>query len=408
MLSVRRAVPILGYWIFEQDCKLPSYELTILMPCLNEARTVARCVERALEFLTRTAVRGEVLVADNGSTDGSQALAASAGARIINIPVRGYGAALIGGIEAAEGQFIIMGDADLSYDFSSLDTMLQELRSGAEIVMGDRFEGGIKSGAMPFLHRYLGNPVLSFVGRLFFRSPIRDFHCGLRVFRAESIRRLQLTSTGMEFASEMIVKASLRGIRVAQVPIILYPDQRGRAPHLRTWRDGWRHLRFLLVHAPAWLFFYPGIALSVVSSFGALFLSSGQQRVGQLTFDIHSLLILTAMALVGLQMIVFAALSTFHATQIGILPSLPKRFSWLKRVTLEAALAVGCTLMLLGVALVFTSVLQWASQGFRELDPRLTMRRIIPAAGCLILGAELCIAGFFLEFLRLTPRQHQT
>ena len=225
-------------------------ELTVLMPCLNEARTVVRCVEAARGFLQRAGVQGEVLVADNGSTDGSQDLASAAGARVISVQERGYGAALIGGIRNARGRFVIMGDADDSYDFSALQSFLAVLRSGADLVMGNRFRGGIEDGAMPPLHRYLGNPVLSFIGRLFFRTPIGDFHCGLRGFSRESIQRLALVSPGMEFASEMVAKAALAGMRIEEVPTTLRRDGRGRPSHLRSWRDGWRHLRFLLLFCP--------------------------------------------------------------------------------------------------------------------------------------------------------------
>jgi glycosyltransferase involved in cell wall biosynthesis len=243
------------------DDGVQAVELTVLMPCLNEVRTLPACIGKAQGYFRRAGVAGEVLIADNGSTDGSVELAQSLGARVVHVPQRGYGAALIAGIAAARGRFVIMGDSDDSYDFSNLQPYVDALRGGGQLVMGNRFAGGIKPGAMPPLHRYLGNPVLSFVGRLFFRSPIRDFHCGLRGFDRAAMQALGLQSPGMEFASEMVVKATLWGLRVTEVPTTLSPDGRDRPPHLRSWRDGWRHLRFLLVHAPAWLFMYPGGAV---------------------------------------------------------------------------------------------------------------------------------------------------
>jgi glycosyltransferase involved in cell wall biosynthesis len=238
-------------------------ELTILMPCLNEARTLAGCIEQAQAFLAAGGIAGEVLIADNGSTDGSQALALSMGARVVAVRERGYGAALRAGIEAARGRFVIMGDSDLSYDFRHLDAFVHALRGGAELVVGNRFRGGIANGAMPLLHRYLGNPVLSFIGRRFFGGPLRDFHCGLRGFSRAAMLRLDLVTPGMEFASEMIIKALQAGLQVAEVPTTLAKDGRDRPPHLNTWRDGWRHLRYLLLYTPRWLFLYPGIALTV-------------------------------------------------------------------------------------------------------------------------------------------------
>lgn len=248
--------------------------VSVVLPCLNEAETVALCVKAALAALERSGLTGEVLVADNGSTDGSQELARAAGARVVLVPQRGYGAALLGGIAAARGRTIVMGDADMSYDFGAVPEFVKAMDAGAELVMGSRFRGGIEPGAMPPLHRWLGNPVLSFLGRLFFRVPVSDFHCGLRGFRKDAIERLELKTTGMEFASEMVVKAALFGLRIAEIPVILRPDGRSRPPHLRTWRDGWRHLRFLLVYSPRWLFLYPGLALILLGSGLMAWLSS--------------------------------------------------------------------------------------------------------------------------------------
>jgi len=384
---------------------LPTVELTILMPCLNEARTVAACVANARSFLERSGVTGEVLVADNGSTDGSQELAERAGARVVRIAERGYGAALIGGIVEARGRYVIMGDADLSYDFSALQGFVDKLRGGADLVMGDRFAGGIATGAMPFLHRYLGNPVLSFIGRLFFTSNIRDFHCGLRGFQRDSILALRLQSPGMEFASEMIVKSTLANLRIDQVPVVLRPDERGRPPHLRTWRDGWRHLRFLFLHAPAWLFFYPGIALMTLGLVGNVTLFFGTVTIFGAVLDIHSMLFLAAATIVGMQFVIFSALSTFHAHRIGVLPRMPRLFSWLDRFSFEHSIVIGATIFLVGIALSVFSVASWGQVGFAQTEPRLLMRSVIPAAMTLIAGADIAAAGIFLEFLRMRPKQ---
>src|ERR1700760_3659962 len=267
-----------------------AIELTILMPCLNEAETLAICIDKARGYLERSGVVGEVLIADNGSTDGSQLIAEEHGARVVAVPEKGYGAALIGGINAARGRFVIMGDADDSYDFENLEGMIERLRGGADLVMGNRFQGGIAPGAMPFLHRYLGNPVLSFIGRLFFSIPVGDFHCGLRGFSRQSMLDLRLQSPGMEFASEMVVKAALNGLRIEETPTTLKPDGRSRPPHLKTWRDGWRHLRFLLLHSPKWLFVYPGLVLIFLGLAGAIALSAGAVRLTSgLELDIHTL-----------------------------------------------------------------------------------------------------------------------
>lgn len=385
----------------------PELELTILMPCLNEARTVASCVRKASDFLRLHNIHGEVVVADNGSNDGSQQLASESGARVINVADRGYGAALIGGIHAAHGTFVIMGDADLSYDFSELLGFVSKLRDGADLVMGDRFAGGIRQGAMPFLHRYLGNPVLSFIGRLFFTSNIRDFHCGLRGFRRDAILALRLRSPGMEFASEMIVKATLNNLLIAQVPVVLHPDERGRAPHLRTWRDGWRHLRFLCLHAPAWLFLYPGLILIFSGVLGAGSLVSGARTVLGASFDIHTMLFLAAATIVGMQLVIFSALSTFHAHRIGVLPRLPLQFAWLEHVSLEKALIFGLIVFSLGIALSVYSVVSWGQVGFAQMDPRSLMRSVIPAVTTIIAGADIAIAGIFLEFLRMADSDSQ-
>lgn len=374
------------------------------MPCLNEARTLRTCVRKALAFLTHSGVSGEVLVADNGSTDGSQAIAVAAGARVVHVPTRGYGAALRAGTRAARGRFVVMGDSDDSYDFSALGGFVAALRAGHELVMGNRFAGGIKPGAMPVLHRYLGNPVLSFVGRLFFRSPVHDFHCGLRGFDRDAILRLDLNSSGMEYASEMVVKATLNGLRICEVPTTLAPDGRDRPPHLRSWRDGWRHLRFLLVHAPAWLFMYPGLALLLAGLGLGTALASGPLPLGRFTLDIHTLLYAAVATCVGLQMLLFAGASSSHAVQIGVLPTMPQGLGWMRRMSLEVALLVGLILFFGGAALAVVSLWIWSGADFRAVDPGRLMRVAIPAAALMLGGIQLGTTGFLMEYIRLAPR----
>src|SRR6267378_7884160 len=295
-------------------------ELTILMPCLNEAETLASCISKARAFLARSGCTGEVVIADNGSTDRSPAIAAANGARVVHVAERGYGSALLGGIRAARGKFVIMGDSDDSYDFSRLDAFVEQLRAGFQLVMGNRFRGGILPGAMPPLHRYLGNPVLTGIGRLFFKSPVGDFHCGLRAFRRDAIERLDLRTHGMEFASEMVVKATAFGLRVTEIPTTLSPDGRDRAPHLRTWRDGWRHLRFLLLYSPRWLFLYPGGLLMIIGLLVGLLLLRGPLTVGGVNFDVHTLLYAAMAVIIGFQAIVFAMFTKVFAMSEGLLP----------------------------------------------------------------------------------------
>ena len=376
-------------------------ELTILMPCLNESATVGSCIAKARGFLERAGIEGEVLIADNGSQDGSRALAERAGARVIEVAKRGYGAALAGGIAAARGRYIIMGDADDSYDFGHLDGFVARLREGYPLVMGNRFRGGIRKGAMPFLHRYVGNPVLSFVGRLLFRTRVGDFHCGLRGFDREAVRSLQLRTTGMEFASELVVKASLAGWRIAEVPTTLSPDGRGRPPHLRTWRDGWRHLRFLLLFSPRWLFLYPGLALLGlgIALMSALYFAPLHfLGVG---LDIHSMLYASAAALLGLQLCLFALFARVAAQSAGLLPRQPALEKLLAALTLERGLFAGLCMVLAGVLWSAAAVWQWRAAGFGGLDPRVVMRDTIPATALMVSGMELVLASFLLSVLRL-------
>jgi len=374
-------------------------ELTILMPCLNEAVTVGGCVAKARGFLERAGIDGEVLVADNGSNDGSRQLAERAGARVIEVARRGYGAALAGGIAAARGRYVIMGDADDSYDFSRLDGFVASLREGYPLVMGNRFRGGIREGAMPFLHRYLGNPVLSFVGRLLFRTPVGDFHCGLRGFDREAVRSLHLRTTGMEFASELVVKAALAGWRIAEVPTTLSPDGRGRPPHLRTWRDGWRHLRFLLLFSPRWLFLYPGLALLVagIALTAALYFTPLHFMGAGL--DIHSMLYASAAALLGMQLCLFALFARVSAQNAGLLPRHAGLQRLLRTLTLERGLLLGLTVAACGLAWSGAAFWEWREAGFGALDPRVVMRDTIPAATLMVGGMEIMLAAFLLSLL---------
>jgi hypothetical protein len=376
-------------------------ELTILMPCLDEAATVAGCVGEARAFLERSRIDGEVLVADNGSSDGSAELAAAAGARVIGVAQRGYGAALRAGLAAARGRYVIMGDADASYDFGRLEAFVEKLRAGYLLVMGNRFAGGILPGAMPALHRYLGNPLLSFVGRLFFRTRVGDFHCGLRGFDRDAALALGLSSPGMEFASELVVKAALAGWRIAEVPTTLAPDGRGRAAHLRSWRDGWRHLRLLLLFSPRWLFLYPGVALLAVglAMTAALYFSPLQIRGAGL--DIHSMLYAAAAALLGLQLCLFALFARVAAQSVGLLPRQPLLERLLGALTLERGLLAGVAITLLGLLWSASAFLAWREAGFGALDPRVVMRDTIPASTLMVGGMELVLASFLLSVLRL-------
>ncbi len=374
-------------------------ELTILMPCLDEAETVVACIQKANAYLQRSGVMGEVLIADNGSRDGSQALAIAAGARVANIPSRGYGAALIGGIAAAKGKYVIMGDADDSYDFSKLDAFVERLRSGDQLVMGNRFAGGIMPGAMPPLHRYLGNPVLSFIGRLLFRSPIRDFHCGLRGFSRDAMLGLNLRSPGMEFASEMVVKSTLAKLRIAEVPTVLHPDGRSRPPHLRSWRDGWRHLRFLLMMSPRWLFLYPGFLLLGLGTLGTATIISQPLVIGGVAFDIHTLLYAGAAAIIGTQLLLFSVITRAIGIVKRVLPPSPSALQLLNWFSLERGLILGLTIFVVGISLASLSVHKWATLQFMALDPREVMRLAIPSVTFMVLGLEIVFASFVVSFI---------
>ena len=373
--------------------QIPTLELSIIMPCLNEAETLATCIGKARDYLERHKIAGEVLIADNGSSDGSQEIATNSGARVVPIPERGYGSALRGGIAAAKGQYIIMGDADDSYDFTNLSPFLEKLRQGYDLVMGNRFQGGIKPGAMPVLHKHLGNPVLTWLGRLFFGSPCGDFHCGLRGFSKQAIEQLNLRTTGMEFASEMVVKASLYGLKITEVPTTLSPDGRSRPPHLKTWRDGWRHLRFLLMYSPRWLFLYPGLALMFLG-FVATIWFVPQPRV-------HTLLYSATALIIGFQIVSFAIFTKAFAISEGLLPEDRKLRRFLRYINLEVGLIIGVILFLLGMGGSLYALYTWNAQLYGALDPAVTMRIVIPSVTALALGVQVVFSSFFLSVLGL-------
>jgi hypothetical protein len=392
---------------FRQDSierfEAPELEVTILMPCLNEAETVATCVRKARSFLERTATAGEILVADNGSADGSQELASNAGARVIEVAAKGYGSALLGGLRAARGRFVIMGDADDSYDFSRLDAFLDSLRAGHTMVVGHRFRGGILPGAMPWLHRYLGNPVLSFLGRLFFSCPIGDFHCGLRGIERAAALRLGLTAPGMEFASEMIVKAALARWRIAEVPTVLSPAGRSRPPHLRSWRDGWRHLRFLLMMSPRWLLLYPGACLIAAGMAAELAILRGPIVIHGVGFDIHTMLYAAGATILGLQLVLFSVMARTIGVLKNLLPMTSTLARFLRLFTLERGVLLGLSLGLGGLALAAYSVDTWARARLGALDPVSMMRVAIPSVTFILAGAEILFASFLLGLIDVRP-----
>ena len=380
-------------------------ELSVVMPCLNERETVAVCVRKAIVALKDAGISGEVIVADNGSTDGSVELAQAEGARVVNIEQKGYGNALKGGILAARGEYVLMADSDDSYDFSHAPRFMQQLRTGSDLVMGNRFQGGISDRAMPFLHRYLGNPVLSGIGKLFFGSPCGDFHCGMRGFRRESYLRMDIRSTGMEFASEMVVKATLLRMKISEVPTTLNPDGRNRPPHLRTWRDGWRHLRFLLMYSPRWLFLYPGIVLMLVGLAGCVFLLPGKRVFHGIGLDVHTLLYAFVSVLLGFQLIAFATFTKVFAITEGLLPEDPRLNRMFRWVTLETGLIVGGLLILLGLGGSIFAVSGWARESFGALDIEHTLRIVMPSVFALTMGVQITFSSFFLSILGLRRRQ---
>jgi glycosyltransferase involved in cell wall biosynthesis len=379
-------------------------EISIVMPCLNEELTLGACIEQAREALRTNGIAGEIVVADNGSTDGSRELAESMGARVVPVERKGYGSALMGGIASARGKYIIMADADCSYDFTHIPRFVEKLRSGYELVMGNRFQGGIRPGAMPPLHKYLGNPVLTGIGRLFFKSPCGDFHCGLRGFSKAAYERMSLRTTGMEFASEMVVKATLFKMPMCDVPTTLSPDKRDRPPHLRSWRDGWRHLRFLLLYSPRWLFLYPGLFLMLVGMVVGLWLLPGPRKVGNIILDIHTLLYAAAAVLTGFQAVLFALFTKVFAITEGLLPEDVRLTRAFRIFTLEKGLFAGALLLATGLVMASHSLIAWDRTGFGPMDAVHLMREVAVAMVSLTLGVEMILSSFFLSILGLTRK----
>ncbi len=380
---------------------MENIELSVVMPCLNEERTLGTCIDKALACFERLGVQGEVVIADNNSTDNSASIAIAHGARVVHATQPGYGAAILAGIDATRGRFVIMGDADDSYDFSALAPFLAALRAGADLVIGNRFAGGIAPGAMPPLHRYLGNPLLSAIGRLFFGVKVADFHCGLRGFHRDRIIALGLHCPGMEFASEMVVKAALAKYEIREVPTTLTPDGRDRPPHLRSFRDGWRHLQFLLLYSPRWLFLYPGLTVFLCGVVLILLLMTGPVSIGTVTFDIHTLLYSAATCIIGLQMVVFAVLIRVIGTGFGRLPEPARLARGVDYFTLERGLVFGLVAAVTGLAWTAHAVWQWGQVDFSNLDPTVTMRQTIPAVTLLIIGVQLAISSLFLGAIQL-------
>ena len=374
------------------------------MPCLDEAETLGDCIREARGFLDRHGVRGEIVVGDNGSSDGSREIALREGARLVNVPIRGYGAAVYHATLAARGRYVIMADSDRSYDFGDLLPFLERLRLGDDLVMGNRFRGGIEAGAMPWKNRHLGNPVLSGVGRLLFGCPARDFHCGIRGYSADAFRRMDIRTTGMEFASEMVIKATLLGMRIFEVPTRLRRDGRSRSPHLRPWRDGWRHLRFMLLYSPNWLFLYPGAALALAGLLLTAWLIPGPRRLGGVELDVHTLLYGALAVLIGVQAVGFAVFSKTFAAAEGLLPESRRQRTFHRWATLEAGLAAGTLLTLAGLAGSILAVLRWQAGSFGPLDPSRTLREVIPSVLAMVLGIQVLLSSFFLSVLRLKLR----
>ena len=376
-------------------------EVSVVMPCLNESETLAVCIEKAQRSFRDHGIRGEVVIADNGSSDGSQAIARRLGARVVSVEAKGYGSALMGGIAECKGTYIVMGDADDSYDFSHVPLFLEKLRSGSDLVMGNRFQGGIALNAMPMLHKYLGNPVLTQIGRLFFKAPCGDFHCGLRGFSKAAYEKMDLRTTGMEFATEMVVKATLLGMSISETPTTLSVDGRSRPPHLRTWRDGWRHLRFMLLYSPRWLFLYPGMLLMLGGSSVGLWLLAGPQSVGRIALDVDTLVYAAMAVLVGFQAIAFAIFTKIFAISEGLVPEDSRLDQLFRFINLEVGLMTGALLMAIGLGWTMYAVGLWEQHNFGDLNPERMLRIVIPAALSLTLGFEIVLSSFFLSVLGL-------
>ncbi len=381
----------------------PEIELSIVLPCLNEEKTVGTCVTKARNFLGRAGITGEVIVADNGSTDRSVEIAQTTGAWVVHVPEKGYGSALRGGFAAAQGKYILMADADDSYDLENLQPFIDKLHQGYDLVMGNRFKGGIAPGAMPWHHRYIGNPVLSFIGKLFFKTPANDFHCGIRAFTKEAIERMKLQTSGMELASEIVIKASILGMKVCEVPTRLFPDGRDRPPHLRSFRDGWRHLRFLMLYSPAWLFLYPGLLLLVAGGLLALLLFFGPVNLGFRYIDFHTFIAAGSLFYLGLNMVSFAVITRVYAYQSGLLPNTPRLFRLFRYINLEKGLVAGSALIVTGLALLIWALV--LSDNFAQIGFDASVRLVFGGALALVSGAQVVFSSFVLSMLGMEIRK---
>ncbi len=383
-----------------------AVELSIVMPCLNEAETLAACIVKAQSYLSRSGVSGEIVIGDNGSTDGSQQIAARMGARVVNIPIRGYGAALYGAITAARGRYCIMGDSDLSYDFEELDGFVEKLREGYEVVMGNRFKGGIRPGAMPWKNRYIGNPLLSSIGRMLFHPDAGDFHCGIRGFSKAAFQQMDLRTTGMEFASEMVIKAKLMRLKMTEVPTTLSKDGRNRPPHLLPYRDGWRHLRFMLLFSPAWLFLYPGLLLMLASALVGGAILARPIHLNRVQLGLDTVVYCSTFLVAGFQSVLFWFLSRMYALQAGLYPETEGDHKFARLITLERGLVAGALLMLAGVATAFFALWQWKLTGFGDLDLGHMARIVIPSSLAISLGMEITLFSFLLSTFGLNVRPY--
>jgi len=383
-----------------------AVELTIVMPCLNEAETLASCIRKAQSYLRRSGVRGEIVIGDNGSTDGSQRIAAELGARVIAIPIRGYGAALYGAITAARGRYCIMGDSDDSYDFSNLDGFLEKLREGHDLVMGNRFKGGIRQGAMPWKNRYIGNPVLSTVGKVLFQAEAGDFHCGIRGFSKSAFVAMDLRTTGMEFASEMVIKARLMGMKVTEVPTILSPDGRSRPPHLLPYRDGWRHLRFMLLFSPNWLFLYPGFAMMLTGLIVGSLILGRPIQLNRVRLGLDTLFYCSTFVVAGFQAILFSLLSRAYAIQEGLYPKTSGDRRIGGQITLERGLVAGAAIGAAGLIAAFYAVWEWKRHAFGNLDTEHIARIVLPSSVAISLGIEIILFSFLLSTFSLNIRPY--
>jgi glycosyltransferase involved in cell wall biosynthesis len=383
-----------------------AVELSIVMPCLNEAETLATCIRKAQSYLDRSGVSGEIVVGDNGSTDGSQEIAARLGARVIPVPIRGYGAALYGAITAAHGRFCIMGDSDDSYDFENLDAFVEKLRAGYDVVMGNRFQGGIRPGAMPWKNRYIGNPILSTIGKILFRAGVGDFHCGLRGFSKSAFQTMDLRTTGMEFASEMVIKAKLMGLKMTEVPTVLSPDGRSRPPHLLPYRDGWRHLRFMLLFSPNWLFFYPGVGMVLLGLAVGVPLLSQPIRLSSIRLGLDTLIYCSTCVVAGFQAILFSLLSRVYAIREGLYPETAMDHTFVRRIAINHGLVTGAGTLLIGLAAALYAVWHWKQHAFGDLDTERIARIVISSSVAISLGIEIMLFSLLLSTFSLNVRPY--